>query len=49
MPIGASYRAVEKCRQFLTICLDIGWQTSELDALEELWWKHHDDQTGGSK
>lgn len=46
VPVGASYLAVQKCREWLESCLDCGWQDGQLDALEALWWAYHDDQTG---
>jgi hypothetical protein len=36
-------RALQKCAAWLAYCLRIGWQRSQLDALEKLWWEHHDD------
>lgn len=36
-------RALIACMEWLHFCLQIGWPKSQLDALEELWWKYHDD------
>lgn len=41
-----SQKAIKACAAWLAYCLSIGWQRSDLDALESLWWKYHDD--GGS-
>jgi hypothetical protein len=32
------------CARWLKQCLDLGWRKSDLDVLEALWWKYHDDQ-----
>ena len=37
-----SRAAVEKCAQWLAYCVAIGWAREKLDALESLWWQHHD-------
>lgn len=37
-------KAIKECAQWLAYCLSIGWSKSDLDALEELWWKYHDYQ-----
>lgn len=34
--------ALRGCAEWLKACLEMGWQRSDLDFLEELWWKHHD-------
>ncbi len=34
--------ALKKCAEWLAFCLSIGWSRDQLDALEALWWKHHD-------
>ncbi len=36
-------RAQRKCAEWLAYCLLIGWDKGTLDALENLWWEHHDD------
>jgi hypothetical protein len=36
-------RAIELCAKWLAFCLKIGWQRSDLDRLEGLWWEHHDE------
>lgn len=35
-------KAIKKCANFLSECLKIGWKKSQLDDLEKLWWKYHD-------
>lgn len=39
-----SMRARIACSEWLTSCLSFGWRKSDLDALEAIWWMHHDDQ-----
>ena len=41
-----SHRAYAKCAKWLAYCLEIGWNKSQLDALEKLWWEHHNCRTG---
>ena len=36
--------AVVSCAVWLAFCVKIGWPKSDLDGLERLWWKYHDDQ-----
>ncbi len=36
-------KALRQCAEWLRYCLSIGWKKSDLDALEHLWWKYHDD------
>lgn len=36
-------KANKACAKWLSYCLSIGWSEDELDALERLWWKYHDD------
>jgi hypothetical protein len=36
-------KAIKACAEWLSYCLSIGWPKSELDALESLWWKYHDE------
>lgn len=38
-----SRTAIWACAEWLDFCIRIGWEKSLLDKLEELWWKHHDD------
>lgn len=38
----ASIKAIRACGEWLAFCLRIGWHKSDLDALEKLWWEHHD-------
>lgn len=39
-----THRAVKSCAEWLNYCLEIGWDKSQLDALEKLWWEHHDNK-----
>lgn len=41
-PARATFAALRKCAEWLAYCLSIGWRREQLDALEALWWKHHD-------
>lgn len=34
--------AVRACAEWLATCLRLGWSRDALDALEKLWWEHHD-------
>jgi hypothetical protein len=36
-------KALTHCSFWLSYCLAIGWKKSDLDFLESLWWKYHDD------
>lgn len=36
-------RALRACAEWLAYCLSIGWKRSDIDALEALWWRYHDD------
>ena len=36
-------RAVRACAEWLAACLQLGWSRADLDALEGLWWRYHDD------
>jgi hypothetical protein len=36
-------QALLHCARWLKYCLDIGWSKSDVDHLEKLWWKYHDD------
>ena len=38
-----THRALRDCAEWLRYCLIIGWQKSQLNALEDLWWQYHDD------
>jgi hypothetical protein len=37
-------KAIIQCAGWLRYCLEIGWQKSDLDALENLWWEYHDER-----
>lgn len=39
---GPSRKAIEACGRWLAYCLSIGWDREDLDWLESLWWKYHD-------
>ena len=36
-------RGARRCAQWLTECLRIGWTRQDLDRLERLWWRYHDE------
>lgn len=36
-------RAIVGCGYWLAECLRLGWDRSDLDWLEALWWQYHDD------
>lgn len=29
------------CAQWLAYCLSIGWDKSDLDELQRIWWQYH--------
>ena len=35
--------AIIACARWLQACLELGWDQSDLDFLERLWWQHHDE------
>lgn len=37
-------RAIVACGHWLAECLRLGWSRDQLDALEALWWEHHDER-----
>ena len=37
-------RAVQLCADWLSMCLRIGWKRTDLDALQAIWWRYHDDE-----
>ena len=39
-----SQKALRQCAEWLAFCLRIGWQRSQLDDLERLWWQYHNDK-----
>ena len=41
-PDGLTRRAQEACAHWLSECLRLGWAKAQLDALEMIWWQHHD-------
>lgn len=36
-------KAQRECAIWLQKCLGLGWSRDQLDFLEVLWWKYHDD------
>ncbi len=36
-------KGIKKCAEWLAYCLKIGWEKEHINALEKLWWKHHDE------
>ena len=38
-----SRKAIQECADWLAYCVKIGWDKSNLEALEGLWWDWHDD------
>jgi len=36
-------KAIVSCGMWLAACRRLGWQESDLDFLENLWWQYHDD------
>ena len=42
-PVGdVSRQAQRDCNEWLHSCLRLGWRRQHLDALETIWWEHHD-------
>lgn len=37
-------KAVRECGYWLAACLQLGWRREDLDFMEMLWWRYHDDQ-----
>ncbi len=37
--------AQRSCAEWLVGCLNDGWQKSDLDLLEDIWWRHHDERS----
>lgn len=42
--MARSTRAIKACAEWLSYCLKIGWKRDQLDALQAVWWKYHDDE-----
>ena len=42
-PTPATRRAIRACAIWLEACLDLGWRKADLDFLEALWWRYHDE------
>lgn len=36
-------KAIRECGEWLAACRRLGWRLEDLDTLEALWWKYHDD------
>lgn len=47
--MSASRRAVTKLRAFIRAAIELGWSRDSIPALVDLWWKHHDEETGELK
>jgi len=39
-----SQKALRECAEWLAYCLIIGWDKDDLDVLDSLWWRYHDDR-----
>lgn len=37
-------RALMACAEWLSYCLSIGFDKKDLNQLEDLWWKYHDER-----
>ena len=35
-------KALRACAEWLSYCLKIGYGRDQLNALEAIWWEHHD-------
>jgi hypothetical protein len=35
-------KGIKLCAEWLRFCLSHGWKKHQLDALEKIWWEHHD-------
>jgi len=42
-PRKPSAKAVMACARWLVACKKLGWPESDLDELQEIWWRYHDD------
>ena len=36
--------ALRGCAEWLATCIRLGWRHEDLDFLEALWWKYHDER-----
>jgi len=43
MTMNLSPRGSRRLAEFLSACLSFGWSRSDLDWLQELWERHHDE------
>jgi hypothetical protein len=41
-----SHLASKKFLAWMQFCKEIGWPKSDMNMLADLWWKHHDHETG---
>lgn len=41
-PEKPTERASMECLRWLHTCILLGWKKTDLDFLEALWWKYHD-------
>ena len=37
-------QATQACAEWLAACIRLGWRKGDLDFLEALWWKYHDER-----
>ncbi len=35
-------KGIQKCAEWLSYCISIGWSKDDLDGLENIWWQYHD-------
>ena len=42
LPESPTRHAVQKCAEWLAGCIRLGWRHEDLNWLEALWWKYHD-------
>lgn len=36
-------KAIINCFKWIQYCISIGWSLDDVNGLEKLWWKYHDD------
>ena len=41
-PVEASRTALARCLRWIEECRELGWNESQMDEIENLWWKYHD-------
>ena len=42
IPSDRTTKGIQKCADWLLLCLSHGWKKEQLDDLEKIWWEHHD-------